>query len=80
MAPAERLGHGSGRAAGLVEPAVAGIGVGLQYPGEGTEVLDRVIARTIPRIPKPQPLREGTVPQAGQIRRMILSDPRGPIQ
>ena len=50
MAPTERLGHGSGRAAGLVEPPVAGIGVGLQDACEGTEVLDRVIARAVPRV------------------------------
>ena len=33
-----------------VEPPVAGVGVGLQNPGESLQMLNRVIARTIPRV------------------------------
>ena len=50
MAPAQRLGDGPRRAAGLVEPPVAGIGVGLQDAREAPKMLDRMIARTVPRV------------------------------
>ena len=50
VTPAERLGHGSRRSAVLVEPPVAGIGVGLQNPEEGPKMLNRVIAGAIPGV------------------------------
>ena len=40
--PAERFRDGPRRAAGLVEPPVAGIGVSLQYACERPKVLDRM--------------------------------------
>ena len=39
-----------------------------------------VTPRMVGRIPEPQPLRGGTVRQAGQISRLRVSAPRGPLQ
>ena len=47
VCPTERFRDGPRRSAGLVEPPVAGVGVGLQDPCEAPKMLDRVIARTV---------------------------------
>ena len=50
MRPARCLGDRSRRSSGRIEAVVAGVDVRLEDPGEGSQMLDRVIAGPVPRV------------------------------